>query len=330
MPPPLSYAQIAQNIKDKYNGEYTLITKGTVTNRTKIEVKHKCGNVLNTTHQSFVNDSKGRCQICYPPVSKGKQAALTINDVIERLGDEYTYIDGYKNTKVKMKVKHNPCGNIFTVLPKDLFAKKSGCRTCANNNARGKYLLTDSYLETILKESKFNDLGEYEWLEEYKIADNKIPLLIKHITCGLEYKVAPNSFQQGARCPQCSTVIPNESKNHKLIREILIELNIPFIDEFTDDRCKHIRHLRFDFMIQLKDKKLLIEYDGEQHFRNMPFTGINSLKIIQHRDKIKNEFINTFTDEFILERITYKDDIYTRINEIFTEHEVYTLFNIVL
>ena len=60
MPKPLTEKEIAQNIRNKYNGEYTLVTNGNISGRTKIQIRHICGNILETTHQAFVNDSKGR------------------------------------------------------------------------------------------------------------------------------------------------------------------------------------------------------------------------------------------------------------------------------
>jgi hypothetical protein len=330
MPKPLTTDQIAQNIRNKYNGEYTLVTNGNISGRTKIQIRHICGNILETTHQAFVNDSKGRCHICYPIVSEGRKESITEEVLIKRIEPEYSYISGFKNTKVKIKVRHNECGNVFDVLPKDLFAGKSGCKVCANKNVRGKYLVKDDYLDKLLNDSKFTDGIEYEWLEEYK-GNNKELHFIKHITCGNVYQVRPNDFQQGYRCPKCfNNIIPNESKNAKLIKEILQELNIPFTQEFTDSRCKHKQLLRFDFMIQLKNKKLLIEYDGEQHFRSRGLISQDRVAIGKLRDQIKNEFVSNNSTEFILERITYKDDVFNRINEIFTEHDLYNLFNIIL
>jgi hypothetical protein len=82
--------------------------------------------------------------------------------------------------------------------------------------------------------------------------------------------------------------------------------------------------------LQLKNKKLLIEYDGEQHFRSRGLISQDRVAIGKLRDQIKNEFVSNNSTEFILERITYKDDVFNRINEIFTEHDLYNLFNIIL
>lgn len=66
----------------------------------------------------------------------------------------------------------------------------------------------------------------------------------------------------------------------------LIENNIDFIEEyvFTD-----LPKSRFDFAI-IKDGKVvhLIEFDGEQHYKNVEKWG--GLELQQARDKVKNEY----------------------------------------
>lgn len=52
------------------------------------------------------------------------------------------------------------------------------------------------------KEEVFDLVGnEYKLLGEYVNAKTKID--IKHLECGYKYKVTPDSFLQGTRCPSC-------------------------------------------------------------------------------------------------------------------------------
>lgn len=55
-----------------------------------------------------------------------------------------------------------------------------------------------------LKELKVLGGGEYVALEKYSLS--KTPILIKHTTCGTVYRVIPNNFIKGKRCPKCSRV----------------------------------------------------------------------------------------------------------------------------
>lgn len=71
------------------------------------------------------------------------------------------------------------------------------------------------------------------------------------------------------------------------IISILEENNIPYISQyiFTD-----LPRSRFDFALLNKENKIirLIEFDGEQHFQDVPAWG--GLELQQRRDKEKNEY----------------------------------------
>jgi hypothetical protein len=65
------------------------------------------------------------------------------------------------------------------------------------------------------------------------------------------------------------------------------------------------KHLYYDLAVKYKNQFLgLIEYDGEQHFKEIPhFTG--TLTEQQYRDKIKDEYAKN--NNLPLLRISYKD-----------------------
>lgn len=71
------------------------------------------------------------------------------------------------------------------------------------------------------------------------------------------------------------------------ILNILEQNNIPYIDEYV---FKELPKSRFDFAILNENQEILrlIEFDGEQHYRDIPSWG--GLGLQQCRDKIKNEF----------------------------------------
>lgn len=70
------------------------------------------------------------------------------------------------------------------------------------------------------------------------------------------------------------------------ILTLLQENKIDFIEEYV---FLDLPKSRFDFAI-IKDNKIirLIEFDGEQHFKNISFWG--GLELRQKRDKVKNEY----------------------------------------
>ena len=102
------------------------------------------------------------------------------------------------------------------------------------------------------------------------------------------------------------------SKGEAKISSVLEEMGIDYVKQKTFDDClsENGSLLRFDFFIP--DRKILIEYDGEQHFNfreNGFFTEGNLIKI-QERDRIKNEW--TKNNSYVLKRISFLD--YEKIN----------------
>lgn len=79
------------------------------------------------------------------------------------------------------------------------------------------------------------------------------------------------------------------SKGEELISKILRENNIPFETQKTFDDCRNPKTnflLRFDFCI---DNKYLIEYNGQQHFKEKSF-GHENLEERQYKDNFKNNY----------------------------------------
>ena len=99
------------------------------------------------------------------------------------------------------------------------------------------------------------------------------------------YTINYNNFYNGYRCPICNNNCIGENK----IINFLNKLNISYEKQYTFDNCQHVNVLKFDFYI--KNLNLVIEFDGEQHFRPIEFFGGNEKfynTII--RDAIKNQY----------------------------------------
>ncbi len=103
-----------------------------------------------------------------------------------------------------------------------------------------------------------------------------------------EFKQTPDSHIQGRGCPNC-----NFSKAEQHIERWLISNNIKYIPQKTFDDCKNPKtnyKLRYDFYIP--SKNLLIEYDGEQHFKEMT-TGKYIITALQLKDNNYRDDLKT-------------------------------------
>lgn len=138
---------------------------------------------------------------------------------------------------------------------------------------------------------------------EYKKAKEKVI-----ITCDKHGDFEQNALShlQGAGCPNCK-----KSKGEMKIKNFLIENNIIYEPQKKFEECKNILLLPFDFY--LPDYNVLIEYDGEQHFKPSEFFGgeeaYNKTVI---NDNIKNEYCKINNIDLI--RIAYYE--YNNIEKI--------------
>ena len=121
---------------------------------------------------------------------------------------------------------------------------------------------------------------------------------------GHEYEVSWGHFNNGERCPVC-----NSSKGEKRISLFLKENNINYEAQKSFKECSHKRMLPFDFY--LPDYGICIEYDGQQHYNIIDFSGKNQkraeeqFKETQIKDNIKTQYC--LDNNIKLIRIPYWD-----------------------
>lgn len=122
-------AEFKQEVYDLVGDEYTFLDTY-ITTDTKLRVKHnKCGNVYKVQPNAFLNGR--RCPYCGVNAKKtNEQFHQEIYDIV---GDEYTFLDNYVNKRIKLRVKHNKCGNTYGVTPSN-FLQGSRCPYCSNSN----------------------------------------------------------------------------------------------------------------------------------------------------------------------------------------------------
>lgn len=155
--------------------------------------------------------------------------------------------------------------------------------------------------------------ADYVVVGEYQ--NNRKHILMRHTKCNKEFLVTPGMFLfKSSRCPYC-----NESKCEKVIENILREHDILFERQKSFDDLVDIRKLRFGFFIP--EFNLLIEYDGEGHFKKInrssdDLKNIKALETTILHDKMKNEYC--IKNHINLLRINHfnKNDISSIINSL--------------
>lgn len=154
-------AQFKQEVYDLVGDEYTFL-EPYVNNATKIRVKHnECGNVYKVNPNSFLHGS--RCSYCFG--NHKKTDAQFKQEVSDLVGEEYEFLDEYVKANVKIRVKHNTCGNTYEVRPTDFFSHHARCPYC--NSSKGELIISKILdILTIDYESQktFDDLRDINLL----------------------------------------------------------------------------------------------------------------------------------------------------------------------
>lgn len=222
-----------------------------------------------------------------------------IKKSVEKHGDKYDYsLVDYKGIKKKVIIIYK--GEKFYQIPSNhlhqgLVEKKINKKTTT---------------EFINESNNIHDF-KYSYVNT-KYINNHTKLFI---TCNIhgEFSQIPTSHLQGHGCPHCK-----ESKGEKNISKFLNFHTISYDRQHRFNDCRGLKYpLPFDFYIP--EKRVCIEFDGEQHFKPLSFFGgIESYERLKINDKIKSDYCE---DNYInLIRIRY--DQIDKINEILTTHLV--------
>lgn len=273
-----SHENFLKEVKLKVGEEYSILDKYINAN-TKIKIRHNiCNHEWEATPHSFLRGS--RCPKCNGGIKSNHKDFL--EKVYNLYNEEYLILGEYKNASTKLKVRHNKCECKFEweITPNNLL-RGYGCPKCANNVLK----TTEKFQQEIYSLVK----DEYSLLDDYINAFTKVK--IKHNICLSTYFVTPHDFLCGNRCPICK-----EFKGEKNIRKFLILNKIDFISQkkFEDLLGVGNGNLSYDFY--LPQYNLLIEYQGEQHYKPVDFHGfkeneaVEQFKKQQIHDQCKREY----------------------------------------
>lgn len=133
----------------------------------------------------------------------------------------------------------------------------------------------------------------------------------KHPEAGIQSMRKGNMKRDNIQgCPYCfDTKKFVFSKGEKAVEQVLQDLNITYLPQYTFSDCRDKNLLPFDFYLPKINK--CIEYDGQHHYYPVTFNGVsedrakeNHLATVKH-DKIKNKYCKDNNIELL--RIPYYD-----------------------
>lgn len=272
--------------------------------------KCSCGNEKTVNVYQLVN---GRCKSC-GHLHRDGSLGKTLKD-LQGMRFNYLTVVSLDESKPRGSGKHaywickcEKCGNTKSIRSSDLIdgsAIDCGC---------GTYKRVANSMAKDLKGKDFGHLHviDRDWDSCKKGGGVHARWLCKCDLCGRIESVSSDILTEYGkdRCKRCSYISMGEQK----IIELLEDNNISFVHDksYLDLRYPDTGGApRFDFRItQNSDCDYIIEFDGEQHFRQIPrYDDRIAFESRVKRDNFKNEWCAT--NNIPLIRIPY-----TRLNKL--------------
>ena len=220
------------------------------------------------------------CVLCHRPVHDTESFIQRAKKIY---GDVYDYSKiEYINEKTPVVVvckKHGP----FKVIPNNFLMGRC-CPKCKREKWEKEH--SEKFLSDFIKRANKIHNGKYDYSKVvYKSAKTKVCIICPEHG---EFWQTPDSHLKGAGCPICK-----DSRMEKHMKSLLNEKNIDYIPQycpdFLRDKAKK-SYQKCDFFIP--DKNLVIECQGEQHFKPFKnFDGNDGLKRRIELDIKKNQLL---------------------------------------
>lgn len=234
---------------------------------------------IEVPHNRFVHQ-KSKCKYC---AGKG----MTTEDFKYKISKKSPRIEiegEYSGDTGMFKCKCKDCGNEWSTSAHCLNSG-SGCPKCKNREAHLKRKTTHTnFVENMrMVNSNIEVLSEYTGSHSYVWCKCKVD--------GCKWKsIAANLLNGSASCPSCRS-----NSNEIKIRNFLTSIGFEVWSQYKYPDCKDIFPLPFD--MYLPEYNVLIEYDGEQHYMPIPFSGNKfdaekSYSKTLFHDKIKTDYCN--------------------------------------
>lgn len=278
--------EFIDEVYDKYGNDYTIL-EDYIGSRAKIKIKHnKCGHVFVARPSDFLTVKE--CPKCTKEKYAGSRAKGTDNfkkEVLELVGEEYSVLEEYKKANIKIKMKHNLCGNIYHVQPNN-FLNGSRCPKCSMERVHNKTRKPQSLFKKQVREI-YGD--EFSVVGKYINMDTKIEVI--HNDCGRKQNITPRTLLYGCKCQYCQSQAISFGEIQ--IQQFCEKHLLNYEREYRIDDCRNKYPLPFDFAIFDTNDNLecLIEYDGELHYQSIDcFGGDGGLKYRKRNDSIKTKY----------------------------------------
>lgn len=262
-----------------------------------------CGNKFSRKFSNVLSNNQILCLSCSSKElsEKNRKRALESYDSLIDFVNNSNFgieilsgFDEYKNNKTPLRTICS-CGDIYYPTANSLKRSlNTNCKKCGNKKTGLKNRKPKDEILKAIRDEGY-DVLDYE----HKNGQHWIKVSCENNN-HKSYTVDWGNFSMGNRCPYC-----NLSKGEEKVKEVLIDSGFDFEREVVFDELVGINggDLRYDFKVYYEESFVLVEYDGEQHYK--PKFGDDEFDRTQKHDEIKNNYCKERNIELL--RISYKD-----------------------
>jgi len=242
-----------------------------------------------------------------------------------------------KNTKTPNEVALNShkkfwfdcdnCHHSFETILKNITRQNTWCPYCSN---RPQKLCENNDCNSCF-ENSFASHEKSIYLHDKKINPRTIfkgthkKFLFNCDKCGHSFETILHSItQRNSWCPYC------KNKTEQMLFDKLI-LYYPLLKrEYKKNWCKKINYLPFDFVIE--DMKIIIELDGDQHFKQISNwlspekTQENDLYKIKCANENEFSIIRILQDDIFKDKYDWLTELCENIEKITMENRVQNIY----
>lgn len=222
---------------------------------------------------------------------------LSNEEIIKRAkiihGNKYNYsLVNYINSRTNIDIICKKHG-IFSQNPRHHIGKKSECPECRNEKLSKEFSLDTN---DFIKRAMVVHGDKYDYSNVIYV-NGRIGVVIGCKKHG-NFNQIPLNHLNGAGCPACK-----ESFGEKKIAEYLLLNNIYFQRQVSFNALKGDKNLlKFDFY--LPKHKLLIEYDGIQHYKAIDYFGGKN-KFLKQKEYDKKKINFAIKNGYVLLKLPY-------------------------
>lgn len=201
------------------------------------------------------------------------------NKLKKKFGTDVIRLEPYVNKCTTIRFKHK-CGNIYRAVPRGVLKSKVGsCTKCRRKGIGFRQRTNEQFIKEVYK--LVGD--EYTFLDEYIKALDKIRC--RHNKCGTVWKVKPNTFLCGSRCPNIDCIPKKPYKTQEqIVEEVRGKTNGEYVlvDRYQGDGTKILfQHVKCGYKWKIKPNDILNGHGCPQCTNHIQWTTEDYKKFLK-------------------------------------------------